>query len=116
MKWSRETGSQRLRRCYSLIETAKADNLEPYAYILGILNHIGCAVTFEKVEALLALECSSGHYAEVGADLRTLTLKRKPIYERAHSVMHRRRQTETEPKATEKELLSTLDAESAEES
>ena len=55
VKWSRETGSQRLRRCYSLIETAKADNLEPYAYKLGILIliHIGCAVTFEKVEALL---------------------------------------------------------------
>jgi transposase len=39
--------------CYSLIETAKANNLEPYAYILHILNHIGCADTVEKVEALL---------------------------------------------------------------
>ena len=55
VKWSRATGSQRPRRCYSLIETAKANNLEPYAYILGILNHIGCAVTFEKVVGVLAV-------------------------------------------------------------
>ena len=39
--------------CYSLIETAKANNLELYAYILHILNHIGCADMVEKVEALL---------------------------------------------------------------
>ena len=37
----------------SLIETAKANNFEPYAYILHILNHIGAADTLEKIEALL---------------------------------------------------------------
>ena len=46
-------GANASATCYSLIETAKANNLEPYAYILHILNHIGCADTLEKVEALL---------------------------------------------------------------
>lgn len=39
--------------CYSLIETAKANNLEPYAYINYVLTHIGAADTLEKWEALL---------------------------------------------------------------
>ena len=46
-------GANASATCYSLIETAKATNLEPYAYILHILNHIGCADTLDKVEALL---------------------------------------------------------------
>ena len=46
-------GANASATCYSLIETAKANNLEPHAYILHILNHIGCADTLEKVEALL---------------------------------------------------------------
>lgn len=39
--------------CYSLIETAKANNLEPAAYIQHVLERIGEADTLEKVEALL---------------------------------------------------------------
>jgi len=39
--------------CYSLIESAKANQLEPYAYVEYILNHIGAADTLEKIEALL---------------------------------------------------------------
>lgn len=39
--------------CYSLIETAKANNLEPSAYINYVLTHIGAADTLEKWEALL---------------------------------------------------------------
>lgn len=39
--------------CYSLIETAKANQLEPYAYIHYVLTHIGAADTLEKWEALL---------------------------------------------------------------
>jgi len=39
--------------CYSLIETAKANDLEPYAYIHYLLEHIGAADTLEKWEALL---------------------------------------------------------------
>ncbi|WP_421856987.1 IS66 family transposase [Marinomonas sp.] len=38
---------------YSLVETAKANGLEPYAYILHILQHIASADTVEKLEALL---------------------------------------------------------------
>jgi hypothetical protein len=39
--------------CYSLIETAKANQLEPYGYIKYLLDHIGEADTLEKLEALL---------------------------------------------------------------
>ncbi len=39
--------------CYSLIETAKANQLEPYGYIKYLLDHIGTADTLEKLEALL---------------------------------------------------------------
>jgi len=38
---------------YSLIETAKANDLEPYAYLLQVLQHIAVADTEEKIDALL---------------------------------------------------------------
>ncbi|WP_419586277.1 transposase domain-containing protein, partial [Thiolapillus sp.] len=37
----------------SLIETAKANGLEPFAYIHHVLQHIGGASTVEEIEALL---------------------------------------------------------------
>jgi transposase len=39
---------------------AKANNLEPYSYILHILNHIGCADTLEKAEVLLPWNAPQG--------------------------------------------------------
>ena len=39
--------------CYSLVETAKANALEPSAYIHYLLAHMGSADTVEKWEALL---------------------------------------------------------------
>jgi transposase len=39
--------------CYSLIETAKANGLEPYAYLHHVLQHIAAADTLEKIEVLL---------------------------------------------------------------
>ena len=39
--------------CYSLIETAKANHLELYAYLEFVLNHIAAANPPEKVAALL---------------------------------------------------------------
>ena len=46
-------GAKASAACYSLIETAKANKLEPYAYIKYLLDHIGEADTLEKLEALL---------------------------------------------------------------
>lgn len=46
-------GAHASAACYSLIETAKANNLEPYAYIKYVLDHIGEADTAEQIEALL---------------------------------------------------------------
>ena len=46
-------GARASATCYSLIETAKANQLEPYAYIRYVLERIGAADTVEKLEALL---------------------------------------------------------------
>lgn len=46
-------GARGSATCYSLIETAKANGLEPYAYIRYVLKHITAADTVEKLEALL---------------------------------------------------------------
>src|SRR5690606_11785999 len=46
-------GARASATCYSLIETAKANQLEPYAYIRYVLEHIGGAATVEALEALL---------------------------------------------------------------
>ena len=39
--------------CYSLVETAKANKLEPSVYIQHVLERIAEADTLEKLEALL---------------------------------------------------------------
>ena len=46
-------GAHASATCYSLIETAKANQLEPYGYIKYLLDHIGAADTLEKLETLL---------------------------------------------------------------
>ena len=38
---------------YSLVETAKANGLEPYEYLRHVLEHVAAADTVEKIEALL---------------------------------------------------------------
>jgi transposase len=46
-------GARASATAYSLIETAKANGLEPYDYLRHVLKHIGAADTVEKIEALL---------------------------------------------------------------
>jgi hypothetical protein len=46
-------GARASATCYSLVETAKANKLEPFAYINYLLQHIATADTVEKLEALL---------------------------------------------------------------
>jgi len=46
-------GAQASATIYSLIETAKANGLEPYAYFRHLLDHIGAADSVEAIEALL---------------------------------------------------------------
>ncbi len=46
-------GANASATCYSLIETAKANNLEPSAYIYDMLKHIAEADSLEKLEMLL---------------------------------------------------------------
>jgi len=47
-------GAQASDTYFSLIETAKANKLEPSAYIHHVLERIAEAVTVEKLEALLS--------------------------------------------------------------
>lgn len=46
-------GAHASATCYSLIETAKANDLEPSAYIEHVLTHIAEANTLDKLEQLL---------------------------------------------------------------
>lgn len=46
-------GARASATCYSLVETAKANSLEPSAYIQTVLDRIAEADTLEKLEALL---------------------------------------------------------------
>jgi transposase len=46
-------GARASAACFSLIETAKANNLEPYTYIKYVLDRIGDADTLDDIEALL---------------------------------------------------------------
>ena len=46
-------GARASATVYSLIETAKANGLEPYAYFRHVLTHIAAAETVEEIEALL---------------------------------------------------------------
>ncbi len=46
-------GAKASATVYSLIETAKANGLEPFAYLHPVLQHIGGASTVENIEVLL---------------------------------------------------------------
>jgi len=46
-------GARASATVYSLVETAKANGLEPFAYLRQVLRHIGAAETGEPMEALL---------------------------------------------------------------
>ena len=51
-------GARASATVYSLIETAKANGLEPYAYLRHVLTHIAAADTLEQIEALLPWQVS----------------------------------------------------------
>ena len=53
-------GAKASATVYSLIETAKANQLEPFAYIRHVLRHIAGADTAEKLEALLPWNIERG--------------------------------------------------------
>ena len=46
-------GAHASATCYTLIETAKANGLEPYTYLRHLLNNIATAKTSEELDALL---------------------------------------------------------------
>lgn len=48
-----QAGAEASARLYSLVETAKANGLEPHAYLTHVLTELPKAVTAEDIEALL---------------------------------------------------------------
>jgi transposase len=46
-------GAKASAACFSLIESAKANGIEPYAYLQHVLTHIAAADSVEKLDALL---------------------------------------------------------------
>jgi len=46
-------GTKASAACFSLIESAKANGIEPYAYLHHVLTHIATADSVEKLETLL---------------------------------------------------------------
>ncbi len=46
-------GAEASANLYSLVETAKASGLEPYAYLKHIFTELPKATTVEEIEALL---------------------------------------------------------------
>lgn len=60
-------GAQASATCYSLIETAKANDLEPSAYIRHVLERIAMADTVEKLEALLPWNANLEPYSKTVA-------------------------------------------------
>ncbi|MEO5332381.1 MAG: transposase domain-containing protein [Magnetococcus sp. YQC-5] len=46
-------GAKGSANLYSLIETAKTNGLDPYAYLRHVFEHIPAAQTLENFEALL---------------------------------------------------------------
>jgi transposase len=56
-------GAQASAIHYSLIETAKANGLEPYAYLTQVLKAIPYADTVEKIEALLPWNFKNSDFA-----------------------------------------------------
>jgi hypothetical protein len=56
-------GAQASAIHYSLIETAKANGLEPYAYLNHVLRALPYADTVEKIEALLPWNFKNPNFA-----------------------------------------------------
>ena len=51
-------GAKAAATIYSLIETCKANNIEPYAYLKYVLGEIVHANTIEDLEKLLPFNCT----------------------------------------------------------
>ena len=56
-------GAQASAIHYSLIETAKANGLEPYSYLTQVLKALPYADTVEKLEALLPWNIKKNHFS-----------------------------------------------------
>jgi len=60
-------GAKASANLYSLIETAKANGLEPYAYLRHVFEHIPAAQTLEEFEALLPWNLNRDMHPKVKA-------------------------------------------------
>ena len=61
-------GAEASALLYSLIETAKANKLEPWAYLRYIFDRLPLGATLEDYEALLPWKCYSGEAGPAGSE------------------------------------------------
>lgn len=57
-------GAHASANLYSLIETAKANGIEPYAYLHSIFTDLPQATSVEQIEALLPVPAGDGNLAK----------------------------------------------------
>jgi len=58
-------GANASANLYSLIETAKANGIEPYAYLLTVFTALPQTTSVDEIEALLPLPDDGGDSARV---------------------------------------------------
>jgi transposase len=54
---------------YSVLETARANGLEPYSWLRRVLRDLPAATTVEEVEALLPWNVRNLHVPDLTSDL-----------------------------------------------
>jgi len=59
------TGANASANLYSLIETAKANGIEPYAYLRSVFSTLPKATSVDEIEALLPVPYDSDDLARV---------------------------------------------------
>ena len=64
----RPDGANAAANIFSLIETCKANGVEPYDYLRYLLTHLPMAKTLEQLETLLPYHCDAEHLTQVWLD------------------------------------------------
>lgn len=67
-------GARASATCFSLVETAKANGLEPYDYLSQVIADIASADTIEKLEALLPWNIKNGQLSRAQRTVNTQVL------------------------------------------
>ena len=70
-------GANASANLYSLIETAKANKIEPYGYLRKVFTELPQATTVEQIEALLPVPTGEQSRSDVSSINRTTSETRR---------------------------------------